>query len=78
MKSEILIEGHCDERGTNNYNLGLGERRVQMIKKYLISLGIAGSRISTISYGEEKPFCIQHSKACWSKNRRGHFMVMGD
>ena len=71
----IEIQGHCDERGTNNYNLGLGERRAQSTKNYLVSLGVPKRRILTISYGEEKPFCVQSSEGCWTQNRRGHFMV---
>jgi len=71
----VLIEGHCDERGTNEYNLALGERRANSAKSYLIGLGIAEKRISTISYGEEKPQCTEHNEGCWSKNRRGHFLL---
>jgi peptidoglycan-associated lipoprotein len=71
------LEGHCDERGTNEYNLALGERRANAAKSYLVSLGIDPSRIRTISYGEERPFCTQHDESCWSKNRRGHFVVTG-
>ena len=59
---KIVIQGHCDDRGANNYNLALGERRAQSTKTYLIGLGIAEKRISTISYGEEKPFCLEHTK----------------
>lgn len=71
----VLIEGHCDERGTNEYNLALGERRANSAKSYLIGLGIAEKRISTISYGEEKPQCTEHNEGCWSKNRRDHFLL---
>ncbi len=73
--SQVLVQGHCDERGTNKYNLVLGERRAQSVKKYLVDLGIDASRISTISYGEEKPFCTQFTPACLQKNRRGHFVL---
>ena len=71
----VLVEGHCDERGTNEYNLALGERRANSAKSYLIGLGIAEKRISTISYGEEKPQCTERNEACWSKNRRDHFLL---
>jgi peptidoglycan-associated lipoprotein len=71
----VEIQGHCDERGTNNYNIALGERRANAIKRKLMSLGVPGSRLHTISYGEEKPFCFESSEACWHDNRRGHFMV---
>jgi peptidoglycan-associated lipoprotein len=70
------IEGHCDERGTGEYNLALGERRASSAKKYLISLGIQSNRISTISYGEERPFDSGHSEEAWSKNRRAHFVIL--
>ncbi|MDP2682973.1 MAG: peptidoglycan-associated lipoprotein Pal [Deltaproteobacteria bacterium] len=73
--SKILIEGHCDERGTSEYNMALGERRAQSAKKYLIDLGIDPSRISTISYGKEKPFCTDHNEGCWQENRRAHFTI---
>jgi len=72
---KIQIEGHCDERGTNEYNLALGERRANSTKKYLISLGIAAARISTISYGEEKPLDPAHNEEAWGKNRRAHFVI---
>jgi len=71
----VEIQGHCDERGTNNYNIALGERRANAIKRKLMSLGVDGKRLHTISYGEEKPFCFESSEACWHDNRRGHFMV---
>ena len=70
------IEGHCDERGTDEYNLALGERRANSTKKYLISLGIEASRISTISYGEERPLDSQSSEEAWTKNRRAHFVIL--
>lgn len=72
---KIEIEGHCDERGTNEYNLALGERRANSAKNYLATLGIDASRIGTISYGEEKPLCTESSEDCWFKNRRGHFVI---
>lgn len=73
--ARVEIQGHADERGTNNYNLGLGERRALQTKKFLISQGISESRLYTISYGEEKPFCFDSSEDCWWKNRRAHFTV---
>jgi peptidoglycan-associated lipoprotein len=71
----IEIQGHCDERGTNNYNIALGERRAHSTKKYLVAQGIASSRVNVISYGEEKPFCSDSNENCWFQNRRAHFMV---
>jgi peptidoglycan-associated lipoprotein len=73
---KIQIEGHCDERGTIEYNLALGERRANSVKKYLVSLGITSDRISTISYGEERPFDRGHNEQAWAKNRRAHFIVL--
>ncbi len=72
---KIEIEGHCDERGSNEYNISLGERRAQSAKSYLISLGIDASRIRTISYGEERPFCTESNEICWYQNRRAHFLI---
>jgi peptidoglycan-associated lipoprotein len=71
----VLIEGHCDERGTNEYNLALGERRAKSTMNYLVSQGVQASRITIISYGEERPACSQKSEECWAKNRRAHFLV---
>ncbi|HEV8639500.1 MAG TPA: peptidoglycan-associated lipoprotein Pal [Methylomirabilota bacterium] len=71
----VLIEGHCDERGTNEYNLALGERRAKAAMNYLVSQGVPASRITIISYGEERPLCTEHSEGCWAKNRRDHFLV---
>ena len=73
---KIQIEGHCDERGTVEYNLALGERRANSGKQYLISLGISENRISTISYGKEKPLDPAHHEESWAKNRRGHFIIL--
>ena len=73
---KIQIEGHCDERGTNEYNLALGERRANSAKKYLISLGMRADQISTISYGEEKPLDPGHNEEAWRKNRRDHFIIL--
>jgi len=74
--AKILVEGHTDERGTNEYNLALGDRRANAVKDYLVSLGVSSSRIETISYGEEKPLCMGSDEECWQKNRRAHFVVM--
>jgi len=71
----VLIEGHCDERGTNEYNLALGERRAKSTLNYLVSQGVQASRITIISYGEERPTCTQKTEECWAKNRRAHFLV---
>ena len=71
----ILIEGHCDERGTNEYNLALGERRAKATMNYLVSQGIAATRITVISYGEERPLCTEKNEGCWIHNRRAHFLV---
>ena len=71
----LLIEGHADERGTNEYNLALGERRAKATRDYLVSVGIEAGRITVISYGEERPTCTEKAEACWSKNRRAHFLV---
>jgi len=73
--AKVLIEGHCDERGTNEYNLGLGERRARAVKDYLVALGVEASRIGTISYGEERPFVLGHDESAWKWNRRAHFVV---
>ena len=70
---KILIEGHCDERGTSAYNLILGERRAQAVAQYLRDLGIPSSQMQIRSYGNERPFCKEHSEACWQSNRRAHF-----
>ena len=75
-KVKIQIEGHCDERGTIEYNLALGERRANSAKKYLISLGMSADRISTISYGKEKPLDPGHNEEAWAKNRRGHPIIL--
>jgi len=75
-KMKIQIEGHCDERGTVEYNLALGERRANNTKRYLVSLGIAPDRISTISFGKERPFDPGHNEEAWAKNRRAHIVVL--
>ncbi len=71
----ILIEGHCDERGTNAYNLALGERRASATLDYLVARGVAATRITVISYGEERPVCSARNEACWAQNRRAHFLT---
>ena len=71
----VLVEGHADERGSNEYNLALGDRRANSAKNYLVKSGVAASRITTISYGEEQPLCRQQNESCWSRNRRGQFSV---
>jgi peptidoglycan-associated lipoprotein len=71
----LLIEGHCDERGTNAYNLVLGERRAKASQEYLVARGIAVDRITIISYGEERPVCSERPEACWAQNRRAHFLA---
>lgn len=70
----IIVEGYCDERGTTEYNLGLGQKRADAVKQFLESLGIPANRIATTSFGKEKPFCNEHSETCWQQNRRGHFV----
>ncbi|MEE9537381.1 MAG: peptidoglycan-associated lipoprotein Pal [Desulfobacterales bacterium] len=71
----VTIEGHCDQRGTNEYNLALGDRRADSSKAFLVDLGIPASRLTTISYGEERPVCAQKDEECWAKNRRANFVV---
>jgi len=71
----LLIEGHCDERGTNEYNLALGERRAKAAMSYLVTRGIEAGRITLISYGKERPLCAEKTERCWAENRRDHFLV---
>jgi len=71
----VTLEGHCDERGSTEYNIGLGERRAQAAKNYLISLGIGANRMDTVSWGKERPFCTEHTEECWQQNRRAHFVA---
>ncbi|RZB31760.1 MAG: peptidoglycan-associated lipoprotein [Desulfobacteraceae bacterium Eth-SRB1] len=73
--ASVIIEGHCDERGTNEYNLALGDRRAESARSFLVDLGIAGSRLTTISYGEESPVDSGHNEESWAKNRRAHFII---
>jgi len=70
----VTIEGHCDERGSTEYNLALGDRRANAVKQYLVSLGIPAAQLTTVSFGKEKPFCMESGEACWQQNRRGHFV----
>ena len=71
----IIIEGHCDERGTKSYNLALGEKRAKAARDYLVSLGVSSSRLTVVSYGKERPFDPGHNEAAWAKNRRAHFVI---
>jgi peptidoglycan-associated lipoprotein len=73
----LLIEGHCDERGTEQYNLALGDRRANQAKEYLVTLGVDAGRIRTVSYGEERPFDPGHDESAWAKNRRDHLVLVG-
>jgi len=73
--TRISIEGHCDERGTAEYNLGLGERRANAVKAYLVELGVPADRVVIVSKGKEAPFCTEKNEACWQQNRRGHFVI---
>ena len=73
----LLIEGHCDERGTEQYNLALGDRRANQAKEYLVTLGVDAARIRTVSYGEERPFDPGHDDSAWAKNRRDHLVLVG-
>ncbi len=72
---QVLIEGYCDERGTGAYNLALGDRRANAAKEYLVSLGIDPTRLRTVSYGEERPFCSESNESCWQQNRRAHLLI---
>jgi peptidoglycan-associated lipoprotein len=72
--TKVVIEGHADSRGTNEYNLALGDRRASATRTYLVSLGIVGDRVTTVSKGEEQPVCREDTEECWQKNRRGHFI----
>jgi peptidoglycan-associated lipoprotein len=72
---KIVVEGHCDERGSTEYNLALGDRRAAAAKQFLVSLGITADRMETVSYGKEKPFCSASTEECWKQNRRAHFVM---
>jgi peptidoglycan-associated lipoprotein len=75
---KVQIEGHADERGTNEYNLALGERRAKSARKFLVDMGVGPERITILSYGEERPFCRDQGDSCWGNNRRGHFLIIDD
>jgi len=72
----VQIEGHCDSKGTIEYNVALGEKRANTVQKYLKAVGIAAGRLSTISYGKERPLCVEETDACWAKNRRANFILI--
>jgi peptidoglycan-associated lipoprotein len=77
-QAKVEVEGHCDERGTVEYNLALGAKRARAAKEYLVALGVSADRLTTISYGEELPLCHEHNEECWQKNRRTHFVVISE
>lgn len=77
LSGTLIIEGHCDERGTNEYNMALGERRANAAKDYMINIGADPARMQTVSYGEERPFALGHDEAAWQQNRRAHFVGQG-
>ncbi|MBI4212575.1 MAG: peptidoglycan-associated lipoprotein Pal [Deltaproteobacteria bacterium] len=74
-KKNVVVEGHCDERGSNEYNIALGERRANAAKNYLKNLGVAANRMDSISYGEERPMATCHEESCWWQNRRAEFVA---
>lgn len=73
--TQLTVEGHCDSRGSSEYNLALGTRRANAVKDYLVSLGVAANRVTVVSKGKEQPFCSEESESCWQQNRRGHFVI---
>jgi peptidoglycan-associated lipoprotein len=73
--TQVTVEGHCDSRGSSEYNLSLGSRRANAVKEYMVGLGVAAGRVTTISKGKEQPFCHDENEACWQQNRRGHFVI---
>ena len=75
--TQITLEGHCDSRGSAEYNLGLGSRRANAVRDYLVSLGVPTARVTVISKGKEQPFCNDETESCWQQNRRGHFLITG-
>ena len=77
-ETKVEVEGHCDERGTVEYNLALGAKRARAAKDYLVALGVSSERLTTISYGEELPICHSHDESCWAQNRRAHFVTLGE
>jgi peptidoglycan-associated lipoprotein len=74
---QVTLEGHCDSRGSAEYNLGLGSRRATAVKTYLVSLGVPAGRVTVVSKGKEQPFCNEENESCWQQNRRGHFVITG-
>ena len=75
--TQVTVEGHCDSRGSSEYNLALGSRRGDAVKSYLVSLGIPATRVTVVSKGKEQPFCNEENDSCWQQNRRGHFVITG-
>jgi len=75
--TQITVEGHCDSRGSAEYNLGLGSRRATAVKDYLVNLGVLTGRVTVVSKGKEQPFCSEENESCWQQNRRGHFVITG-
>jgi peptidoglycan-associated lipoprotein len=73
--TQVTVEGHCDSRGSSEYNLGLGNRRATAVKEYLVSLGVPLGRVTVVSKGKEQPFCRDENESCWQQNRRGHFVI---
>ena len=73
--TQVTVEGHCDSRGSSEYNLALGSRRATAVKDYLVSLGVPAGRVTVVSKGKEQPFCSDENESCWQQNRRGHFLV---
>jgi peptidoglycan-associated lipoprotein len=73
--TRVTVEGHCDSRGTAEYNIALGNRRASATRDYLVSLGVPGDRVTAISKGKEQPFCTEETESCWAQNRRGHFII---
>jgi peptidoglycan-associated lipoprotein len=71
----VTVEGHCDSRGSAEYNLGLGNRRATAVRDYMLSLGVPGNRLTVVSKGKEQPFCRDENESCWQQNRRGHFLI---
>jgi peptidoglycan-associated lipoprotein len=74
-QTKVRVYGHCDERGTGEYNLALGDKRAVIVREYLTSLGVSPDRIQTVSLGKESPFCTAAGESCWAQNRRGHFVI---
>ena len=73
--AQLKVEGHCDDRGTSAYNLVLGEKRAKAVRNYLVELGVTANRLAVVSYGKERPFCKEHTEACYAQNRRGHVVI---